>query len=136
MCKFPLSKPAARCRFLFLLGVVLSYVNVSHVNSCNLTAVNGDCPCNWSWGGESRGFATRGLQPKSVSDGHGGKMIGIVAATDISRGAPILKVPIACVILQQADTQRLVESVLSKSEDSQVKPRSVWAIPFSVHIGR
>ncbi len=63
-------------------------------------------------------------------------MIGIVAATDISRGAPILKVPIACVILQQADTQRLVESVLSKCEDSQVKPRSVWAIPFSVQIGR
>ena len=48
-------------------------------------------------------------------------MTGIVAAADISRGATILNVPIACVILQGAETQSVVASVLSDSRNAQVK---------------
>ncbi len=106
-----------------------------HVKTCNLTVEDGDCRCSWSWGDQGRGFASRRIQARSVSDGHGGKMIGIVAATDISRGAPILNVPIECVMSQGAGTRCLVASVLSESKDAKVifmgcnVSRFIWSVP-------
>jgi hypothetical protein len=110
------SIPISCTQLLFLV-----IANVVHSKTRNVTADDSDCRCNWSWGNEGRGFASTRIQARSVSDGHGGKMIGIVAAMDISRGSPILNVPLACIISQQAATQSLVYGVLSASENVQVK---------------
>ena len=133
MCSVPSSTSAPSARSVLLVLWGLCAANAVHFEACNFTVEDSDRRCNWSWGDEGRGFASKLIQPRSVSDGHGGKMTGIVAATDISRGAQILNVPISCVISQGVGTQCLVVSVLSESKNAQVKlmgyhvSRFIWS---------